>query len=162
MGSSSGIAGLRCIQWVSRGIQFACCLVVLGINSYYLASMTKSGMTVPTSVKAVEGISAAGTIYGLLGVLLTCCCAGRGPASSFVAVLLDVGLAGAFVYVAVASRDGASSCSGSSVASVYGTGAASATPSGSSSDGSGVLGLPTYGMACRLQTACLGAACVAM
>lgn len=118
----------------------------------------------PTSVKAVEGISAAGTIYGALGVLLTCCCAGRGPALSFAAAVLDVGLAGAFVYVAVASRAGASSCSGASVDSVYGSGQASARPSaggGGGGDG-GVFGLPTYGMACRLQTACLAAACVAM
>lgn len=159
MGSSPGIAGLKCLQWISRGIQLVCSAVVLGINSYYLVSMTKSSIALPTSVKAVEGISAAGTVYAALGGLLTCCCCvGRGPASSLVAAVLDAGLAGAFVYVAVASRAGASSCSGASVGTVYGSGEASATPGG----GAGGFALPTYRVACRLLTARLAAACAAM
>lgn len=155
-------SGLKCLQWLARGVQFIASAVVLGITSYYLASLLRASLTVPTSVKAVEGIAAAATVYTALGVLFACCCCA--PVALLTAVV-DVGLAAAFVYVAVANRGGASACSGSSVSTVYGSGAASATPSaggGSGSDGSGVLGLPTYGMACRLETACLAAACVAM
>lgn len=158
MAGSSGIGGLKCVQWLFRGIQFVCSVVILGINSYWLATMINHSMTVSNGTKAVEGISAAGTIYTLLGILLVCCCAGH-PAPSFIAMILDIGLAGAYVYVAVANRAGASTCSGSNISTVYGSGDASATPS---SSGSGVVQLPTYQMACRMETAVLAAACVAM
>lgn len=156
MVSKSGIGGLKCIQWLFRGLEFICCVIILGITSYYLASMLKSNMTVPTNIKAIEGISAIGTLYTIIGMLLVCCCAGF-PATSFIAMILDLGLAGAMVYVAIGYKEGAGSCSGSSVDTVYGTGDASATPGGSSS----LIKLPTYSMACRLETACLAAACVA-
>lgn len=156
MASKSGIGGLKCIQWLFRGLQFICCVIVLGVTSYFLASLIKSNMTVSTNVKAIEGISAVGTLYTILGMLLVCCCAGF-PATSFIAMILDIGLAGAMVYVAIAYKAGASSCSGSNVDTVYGTGDASATPGGSSS----FIKLPTFSMACRLETAGLAAACVA-
>lgn len=156
-------SGLKCLQWLARGVQLAASAVVLGITSYSLASLLRAGLAVPTSVKAVEGISAAAAVYTALGVLLACCCCCRCTPLALLTAAVDVGLAAAFVYVAVANRGGASACAGDDVGTVYGSGAASATPAaGGGGDGSGVLGLPTYGMACRLETACLAAACVAM
>lgn len=158
MGTSSSIAGLKCLQWLFRGIQFVCSVVVLGIYSYFLATMMNHNITVPTSIKAIEGISAIGTIYALIGIFLVCCLAGH-VATSFIALVIDLGLIGGYIYVAVANRDGASSCTGSNVGSPYGTGDANATPS---SSGNGVVQLPTFAVACRMESACLGAACVAM
>jgi hypothetical protein len=161
---SSGLAGLKCVQWLFRGIQFVCSVVILGIYSYYLATMASHKMTVSTNVKAIEGISAIGTLYTALGVLFVCCCAGF-PLSSFIAIVLDVGLIAAYIYVAVGNRDGASSCTGSDVNTVYGSGDASASPSSSGSGNSianiPVNGLPTFQMACRLETVCLAAASIA-
>lgn len=172
MGASSGLAGLKCLQWTFRAIQFGCSVVVLGVYSYFLATMISHGMSVPTNVRAVVGISAVGTIYALLGILLVCCCAGF-PAPSFISMILDIGLAGAFIYVAVANRAGSSSCAGNSVDSVYGTGDAGATVSGGNNGGNGFNGviggvstggtqLPTFSLACRLETACLVVSCIVM
>src|ERR1041384_8334575 len=110
MGSSSGLAGLKCLQWTFRGIEFGCSLIVLAIYSYFIATMSNHAMDIPTSVKAVEGIAALGTLYTGLGLLLICCCAGY-PFTSFISMVLDIGLAAANIYVAVANRSGASSCS---------------------------------------------------
>ncbi|KAF7534781.1 hypothetical protein G7054_g5923 [Neopestalotiopsis clavispora] len=161
MGSSSGIAGLKCVQWILRGVQFVCSVVVLGIYAYFLATMIKGKMTVPTGVKAVEGIAGIGTVYTIIGLLLVCCCAGH-AGSSFIAMVLDTGLIGGFIYVAVANKDGAGSCSGSNVNTVFGTGDAAATPSDANGSVIGSVGLPTFMMACRLETVCLAAGCVAI
>jgi hypothetical protein len=161
MGSSSGIAGLKCVQWILRGVQFVCSVVVLGIYAYFLATMIKGKMTVPTGVKAVEGIAGIGTVYTIVGLLLVCCCAGH-AGTSFIAMVLDTGLIGGFIYVAVANKDGAGSCSGSNVNTVFGTGDAAATPSDANGSVIGSVGLPTFMMACRLETVCLAAGCVAM
>ena len=152
MSPASSVAGLKCVQWLFRGVQFGCSITVLGVHAYYLATLIKNNMDVPGSVKAVVGISGVGTLYTALGLLLICACAGH-PAPSFVSMIFDIGLAGAFIYVAVANRDGASSCSGSTVNTVYGSGDAGATPGDA---------LPTFGMACQLEMACLIVACVAV
>lgn len=85
--------------------------------------------------------------------------------SSFIAIVLDIGLIAAYIYVAVGNRDGASSCTGSNVNTVYGSGQASASPSTGGSGNSianiPVNGLPTFQMACRLETVCLAAASIA-
>jgi hypothetical protein len=161
MGSSSGIAGLKCLQWLFCGILFCCSVIILSIYSYFLATMVTHQMSVPMNVKAVEGISAAGTLYTALGLLLVCCCAGH-PAPSFVSIVFALGLAGSYIYVAIANRAGASTCSGGSVDTVYGSGDASATPS-SSGDSGGVAGqLPTYQKACQMEMVSLIVSCVAM
>jgi hypothetical protein len=167
MSSSSGLAGLKCLQWTFRAIEFGCSVVILAVYTYYLATMVNHSMNIPTSVKAVEGISAVGTLYTLVGILLVCCCAGH-PAPSFISLVLDIALAGAYIYVAVANRDGAGSCTGSNVNTVYGSGDAGATPDGSSNGVTGVPGvsgvtqLPTFQLACQLEMACIIVSCVAM
>lgn len=157
MGSSTGLAGLKCLQWLFRGIEFGCSSIILGIYSYYVATMVNHKMTIPTGVKAVEGISAAGTLYTVLGLLLVCCCAGH-PAPSFISMIFDIGLAGAYIYIAVANRDGANSCSSGKLHTVYGSGDAHSTPS---SDNGGTK-LPTFQVACKMETACLIVSCVAV
>ncbi|KAI4601908.1 hypothetical protein KJ359_010774 [Pestalotiopsis sp. 9143b] len=161
MGSSSGIAGLKCIQWIVRGVRFVASVVVLGIYAYFLATMAKGNITIPTGVKAVEGIAGAGAVYAAVGLLFVCCCAGH-AGSSFVALVLDAGLIGGFAYVAVANRDGAGSCAGGDVNTVFGSGDAAATPSDADGSVIGSVGMPSFQFACRLETVCLAAACVAI
>lgn len=158
MGSSSGIAGLKCLQWIFRGVQFCCAVAILGIYSYFLASLLNGNQTVSTTVKAVEGIAAIATVYALVGILCVCCCAGH-PGTSFIALVFDVGLIGAYIFVAVANKAGAGSCSGNT-SSVLGSG----NTSGASAGPNGIVKLPGVSseIACRLETACLAAACLAM
>ncbi len=159
MGSSSGLAGLKCLQWLFCGTEFCCSVVLLGVYSYFLATLLTHQMTVPTGVKAIEGISALGTLYTALGLLFVCCCAGH-PAPSFISIIFAASLTGSYIYVAIANRDGTSSCTGSSVNTVYGSGDATAIPGGG--DSAGPMGLPTYQRACQMEMTCLIVSCVAM
>lgn len=153
-----GNAGLKCLQWLFRSIQFVCSIVIVGIYAYFLAMMASHGISIPTNARAVEGIAIIGTLYTLVGIFLVCCLAGH-ILTSFIALVVDVALIAGYIYIAVANRDGVGSCAGTSVGSPFGTGDASATPAGSEN---GNVGLPTFGVACRMETACLAAACIAM
>ena len=168
MGSSTGLGGLKCLQWTFRAIQFGCSLIILAVYSYYLATLSNHGMEIRTDVKAVEGIAAVGTLYTALGLLLICCCAGY-PATSFISMVFDIGLSASYIYVAVANRAATGSCSGPSVNTVYGEGDANATPGGGDGGMTGVQQvtggasrLPTFQLACQLMIACLIVSCVAM
>lgn len=151
MSSPSSLTGLKCLQWLFRGIEFGCSIVVLGVNSYYLATLMKHSLPIPANVIAVESISGVGTLYTLLGLVLICGCAGR-PAPSFISMVFDIGLAAAFVYVAVANRSGAASCTDGTVDTVYGSGDAGASAGED---------LPTFQAACLLTRACLIVSCIA-
>ncbi|KAI1867931.1 hypothetical protein JX265_003985 [Neoarthrinium moseri] len=156
MGSKSGLA-LKFLQWFIRGIEFCCAAVVLALSSYFLAALHNHNITIPTWLRAVEGISGAGVLYTLVGLLLLCCLAGH-PFTSFVAIVLDVAFIGAFIYVATAYRSGASSCRGT-VDTPFGTGNANDTPTGNTD---GFTNLPTYRQACQMETACLAVSIVAI
>ncbi|KAK3390126.1 hypothetical protein B0H63DRAFT_538286 [Podospora didyma] len=151
MSSTSALTGQKALQWLFRAIEFGCSIVVLGIHSYYIATMIKHSIDIPISVKAVEGISGVGALYTFLGILFVCCIAGH-PAPSFISMIFDISLAGAFIYVAVANRGGASSCTGSSVDTFYGSGDANAAPGN---------GLPIFQFACKMEMACLIVSCIA-
>lgn len=157
MGAKAGFT-LKLIQWFNRGVQFACCGLILALTSYFLAAMSNHSITIPTNIRAVEGISGIGVVYTALGVLLVCCLAGF-TLTSFLAMVLDVAFVGAFIYVATVYKAGASSCSGDNVNTVFGTGNADARVS-SAKDGG--IALPTYGTACRMESANLAVAIVAM
>lgn len=157
MGTGSGIA-LKSLQWFNRGIQFACCGLILALTSYFLAAMSNHNINIPTNLRAVEGISGIGVLYTAFGILLVCCLAGF-TLTSFIAIVLDIAFVGAFIYVATVYKDGTSSCSGDNVKTVFGTGSASATISSSSSGG---VPLPSYRTACRMESANLAVAIVAM
>lgn len=157
MGGRSGFA-LKLVQWFNRGIQFACCGLILALTSYFLAAMSNHSITIPTNIRAVEGIAGVGVLYTALGVLLVCCLAGF-TLTSFLAIVLDVAFVGAFIFVATVYKQGASSCTGDAVDTVFGSGNADAKVS-STKDGG--IALPTYGTACRMESANLAVAIVAM
>ncbi|KAI4867291.1 hypothetical protein F4820DRAFT_414426 [Hypoxylon rubiginosum] len=151
MGAKAGFA-LKLLQWFVRGVQFCCCALVLAIFSYFLAILANRSLTIPTYTRAVEGISGIGVLYTILGLLLLCCLAGH-PFTSFIAIVLDICFIGSFIYVAIATRDGASSCTGTTVNTPFGTGNAEDLISGQH---------PTYRQACQMQTACLAVSIVAV
>ncbi|KAF5025919.1 hypothetical protein F66182_2038 [Fusarium sp. NRRL 66182] len=155
MGAGSGTA-LKFLQWFIRGIQFACAALILAIYSYFLATLHNHNLAISNTIRAVEGISGIAVLYTAAALLLLCCLAGR-TFSSFLAIVLDVAFVGAFIYVAVANKGGASSCSGY-LDTPFGRGRAGNTAEGSD----GFTALPSYRTACRLQSACLAVAIIAI
>lgn len=155
MGASTGF-GLKFLQWFIRGVQFCCAALILAIYSYFLAALHNHNLSIASSVRAVEGISGAAALYTLIALLLLCCFAGI-PFTSFIAMVLDFCFIGAFIYVAVANKGGASSCSGY-LDTPFGKGEADKTVEGSK----GFTALPSFHTACKLQTACLAVAIIAI
>jgi len=155
MAGKSGLA-LKFVQWFIRGVQFCCAAVVLALFSYFLATLHNHNMDIPTWVRAVEGISGVAVLYSLLGLLLLCCLAGH-PATSFIAIILDVAFIGGFIYVAISNRDGASSCTGT-VSTPFGTGNANTSPTADD----GFTHLPNLRQACQMETACFAVSIVAI
>ncbi|KAI3401053.1 hypothetical protein diail_762 [Diaporthe ilicicola] len=149
---------LKLLQWFNRGVQFCCAGLVLALNSYFLAAMSNHKITIPTNLRAVEGISGVAILYTALGLLLLCCLAGF-TLTSFVAIVLDVAFVGAFIYVATVYKDGATSCSGSDVKTVFGSGDANADIS---SPNDGGVPLAKYMTICRMQSAMLAVSIVAI
>jgi hypothetical protein len=155
MGAKSGTA-LKFLQWFIRGVQFACAALILAIYSYFLATLHNHNLNISDTIRAVEGISGVAVLYTAAALVLLCCLAGR-TLSSFLAIILDIAFIGAFIYVAVANKGGASSCSGY-LDTPFGRGKAGNTAEGSD----GFTALPSYRTACKLQSACLAVAIVAI
>ncbi|KAH6611104.1 hypothetical protein Trco_001124 [Trichoderma cornu-damae] len=155
MGAGTGL-GLKFVQWFIRGIQFCSCAIVLAIYSYFLATLHNHNLPIATSLRAVEGISGAGTLYTLLALLMLCCLAGH-TLTAFLAVLLDVCFIGAFIYVAVANKNGAGSCNGY-LDTPFGKGQSASTVQADK----GFTTLPSFHTACRLQTASLAVSIIAI
>ncbi|OTB07814.1 hypothetical protein M426DRAFT_317705 [Hypoxylon sp. CI-4A] len=150
MGAKAGLA-LKVLQWFIRGVQFCCSALVLAIFSYFLALLTNRHLPIPTWARAVEGISGVGVLYTILGLLLLCCLAGH-PFTSFIAIVLDICFIGSYIYVASATREGASSCTGT-VDTIFGTGQASDLIDNQH---------PTYHQVCQMETAVLAVSIVAI
>lgn len=149
---------LKLLQWFNRGVQFCCAGLILALNSYFMAAMSNHKITIPTNLRAVEGISGAAILYTVVGLLLLCCLAGL-TLTSFIAIVLDIAFLGAFIYIATVYKDGASSCSGSDVKTVFGTGDANADIQ---SPNDGGVPLAKYMTICRMQSAILAVAIVAI
>ncbi|KAK3311746.1 hypothetical protein B0H66DRAFT_578803 [Apodospora peruviana] len=138
MGARSGMA-LRGLQFFARSIEFCCAALILAIFSYFLTTLASHKLHIATWLRAVEGISGAAVLYTLLALMLLCCVAGH-PVSSFMMIFLDICFLATFIYIAAATRGGASSCNGV-VHTVFGTGDANTN-------------------ACQMETACLAVAIV--
>ncbi|KAK1964285.1 hypothetical protein LZ32DRAFT_609142 [Colletotrichum eremochloae] len=149
---------LKFLQWFIRGVQLGCSVLILGIFSYFLATLHNHSLPIATSIRAVEGISGAAVLYTLVGLLLLCCLAGR-SFTSFIAIVIDVAFIGAFIYVAVANRSGASSCSGN-VSTPFGDGPADGEPTNTGNEG--WTRLPSLHTACKLQSACFAVSIIAI
>jgi len=160
MGARTGWA-LRGLQFFVRAVEFCCAAIVLGIFSYFLATLHNHSLLISNWVKAVEGISGVAVIHTALAFFLLCCIPGN-MVLSFILMFVDLCFAGAFIYVAVANRAGSGSCNGI-VNTPYGIGNAS-TNVVVNNDGnnSGFTALPSLHQACKLQTASLAVAIVSI
>lgn len=153
--AGSGLA-LKLLQWFIRGVQFCCSALVLSIYCYFLATLANHDLSISDHLRAVTGISGLATLYTIAGLALLCCLAGLAFTSAL-AMFLDGCFAAAFIYVAWANRNGASSCNGY-LDTPYGRGRDRATTEGSD----GFTHLPSYRSACRMQTACFAVSIVAI
>ncbi|KAH7362541.1 hypothetical protein B0T11DRAFT_85468 [Plectosphaerella cucumerina] len=149
--------GLKLLQWFIRGIQFGCCALIFAIYCYFLATLANHDLTISNHIRAVTGITGAGSLYTIVGLALLCCLAGH-VITSAIAIFLDLCFAAAFIYVAWANRNGASSCNGY-LDTPYGQGNANRIVDGNSN---AFTRLPSLRSACRMQTACFAVAIVAI
>ncbi|PKS05276.1 hypothetical protein jhhlp_008648 [Lomentospora prolificans] len=145
---------LKTLQMALRSLQLTGALVILAIYSYTLGALANRGLSTPTFVRAVEGIAGITIAYTIACMVATRFFAGR-TFPSFINMIFDVAFAAAFIYVAVANRGGAGSCSGE-VDTAFGKGK-SADKVDDGGNG-GFMALPKYADACRLLTACLAIA----
>ena len=110
MVSGRGLA-LKGLQWFIRGVQFCCAGLVFSIYSYYLATLHNHGLEIAGYIRAVEGVRGVATLYTIIQLVLLWFIAGF-PVTSFVAMVMDVGFIGCFIFVAQANGGGAGSCTG--------------------------------------------------
>ncbi|KAB8232452.1 hypothetical protein ETB97_003629 [Aspergillus alliaceus] len=130
---------LRFFNLAIRVLQFLDGAVILGIFSYFLAVLTRHDQAIPQWMKATEGLSGAATLYGLLGILFTCCLGGVAFFATL-AVVLDVCFVGAMIAIAIMTRDGTQKCTGRVD-----------TPLGSGDSNAESPSKVKYGFACELQ-----------
>lgn len=130
---------LRFFNLAIRVLQFLDSAVILAIFSFFLAVLTRHDQNIPQWMKAVEGLSGAATLYGLLGSIFTCCLGGV-AFFAFVAVILDVCFVGAMVAIAILTRDGPQTCSGQVN-----------TPLGSGASNTDSASKVNLGLACQLE-----------
>jgi len=152
-----GGAALKLFQTILYAIEFCCAGIILGVYSYFLATLADRDLTIYTWAKAVEGMSGAAVLYTIFAVLLTCFLGGK-SFFAFLAILIDLVFCAAFVAIAVLTRDGAHSCSGF-VRTPLGNGQSNAKQGFDDSNGEQQY---TYavslGTACRLNTVCFAVA----
>jgi len=89
-----GGLALKSLQWLLRLIEFICAGIVLGIFSYFLATLHDHSLHIDNYVRAVEGISGAAALYLIFGLVLVWCLGGV-AFFSFLGILLDLGFTGA-------------------------------------------------------------------
>lgn len=157
MGRASGFC-LRLTQLFVRCVQFGCAAIVLGIFSYFLATLVNHDLPIGIWVRVVEGISGVAVVYTILSFMVHCCCPGH-PFPSFIQMCLDVLFIAGFIYIAIVNRGGASSCTGE-VDTAFGKGNAD-TNEPVDSDSSGFTRLPSLRQACKMETAVLSVSVVA-
>ena len=142
-----GGAALRFGQTGIRTLQLLSAILILAIFSYFLAVLANHHLAKPQYVKAIEGISGAGVLYGIFCVLLTLFLGGV-SFFAFLAVVIDVCFIGCYVAITILTRHGAGSCSGF-VRTPLGDGQANTRGSGTGNS----VWVPNLHRACKLETA---------
>jgi len=156
MAKGGGLA-LKGLSLFLYFIEFCCGAIILGIYAYFLAALSSNNLHIATYLRAVEGISGAAVLYTIIALLLVCFLGGI-TFASLIATLLNVAFCGAFIYLAYATRHGASSCSGI-VNTPLGTGNVANGNRVTTAD-DGIVYLPSYRTTCKLNTACFAVAVV--
>lgn len=152
-----GGAALKLVQTILYALEFCCAGIILGFYSYFLAVLADRNAPIYPWIKAVEGMSGAAVVYTIFAVVLTCFLGGK-AFFAFLGIVLDILFCGAFVAIAVLTRDGAHSCSGD-VRTPLGNGPSSAKQGfGSDGQGNQITYSASLGTACRFNTACFAVA----
>jgi len=151
-----GSTSLKALQTFLYSLAFGCAVVILALYSYFLAIQSGQNVGIPNKQRAVEGIAGSAVLYTILAVLFTCCLGGI-IIFAFLAIVLDLLFAIAFIAVAIMTRDGAGKCSGNNVKSPLGQG-----PQNSRNGRGGVRFGPTLRTACIGEKACFAVAILAI
>jgi len=155
----AGGLALKTVSLFLRIIEFCCAAIILGIFSYYLATLHNHDLYIATYIRAVEGISGAAVLYTIFAMLLVCCLGGI-AFFSIIGMLLDLAFTGAFIYVAYANRGGAHSCRGF-VNTPFGSGDTRTTVVVDQGR-DGITRLPSLHTACQLEKAVFAVAIVGL
>lgn len=152
-----GGTALKAIQTFLYAIEFCCAAIILGLYSYFLSVLADRDAPISNETKAVEGLSGAAVLYTIFAVLLTCFLGGK-MFFAFLGIVFDLLFTGAFIAIAVLTRDGAHSCSGR-VNTPLGSGPHTAKEGfGSEDQGNQITYSVSLGTACRMNTACFAVA----
>ncbi|KAF1962865.1 hypothetical protein CC80DRAFT_434139 [Byssothecium circinans] len=152
-----GGAALKLFQTILYALEFCCAGIILGVFSYFLSVLADRDLAILTTWKAVTGLSGAAVLYTIFAVVLTCFLGGK-TLFAFLGIVFDLLFAGAFVAIAVLTRDGAHSCTGN-VKTPLGDGPSDSKQGFASDDqGNQVTYAVSLGTACRLTTACFAVA----
>ncbi|KAL2067642.1 hypothetical protein VTL71DRAFT_15738 [Oculimacula yallundae] len=155
-----GGVALKSVSMFLRIIEFCCAAVIIGIFSYYLATLASNDLAINVHIKAVEGISGAAVLYTAIAILLVCCLGGI-AFFSLIGMLLDFAFCGAFAYIAWVNRNATrGSCDGDYVRTPYGSGNPDLTVVVVGAGGDGIVQLPSLRNACRLQKAAFAVAII--
>ncbi|KAF2749059.1 hypothetical protein M011DRAFT_399253 [Sporormia fimetaria CBS 119925] len=147
-----GGAVLKTVQTLLYILEFCCAGIILGIYSYFLSVLADRDAPIATWVKAVEGLSGAAVLYTIFAVLLTCFLGGK-TFFALLGVIFDLLFTGAFIAIAVLTRDGAKKCSGT-VNTPWGRGSADSKQGfGSNGQGDQWTYAVSLGTACRMNKA---------
>jgi hypothetical protein len=147
---------LKLFQTVLYAIEFCCAAIILGIYSYFLSVLADRDIHISQTLQAVEGISGAAVLYTIFAVLLTCFLGGK-AFFALLGIILDILFAGAFIALAVLTRDGAKSCSGR-VTTPLGNGPSNAKEGFRGNNQNQITYAVSLGTACRMNTACFAVA----
>ncbi|KUJ11421.1 uncharacterized protein LY89DRAFT_565821, partial [Mollisia scopiformis] len=150
---------LKSVSWFLRIIEFCCAAIILGIFSYFLATLHNHDLHIDTYIRAVEGISGAAVLYTIFALLLVCCLGGI-AFFSVIGMILDLCFTGAFIYIAWATRGGAHSCRGY-VNTPLGSGN-TYTTSVANQGTSGITHIASLHTSCELEKACFAVAIVGL
>jgi len=141
-----GAVASRFLSVLVFALAFLCSATGLGIYSYFLATERTHDVSIPNKHKAIEGITGAGVLYTLIALVFTCFLGGF-TLFAFIGIVLDLLFMGAFIAVAILTRDGASSCNNNPQKTPLGTGSPS-----SHIGVNGVRWTATLHTICRLET----------
>jgi hypothetical protein len=143
---------LKGLQFTLRALQLTASMILLSLDSYLLAALSNHGNTIPTSLRAAEGIAGITVAYVLLCILSLRFSPHVGRMlSSFASMVLDVVFGSAAIYLATTNGyGGAGKCSKEDVSTPFGTGKTGDKPE---SKKDGFVAIPTFGDACRIGSA---------
>ncbi|KAL8905351.1 MAG: hypothetical protein Q9207_002699 [Kuettlingeria erythrocarpa] len=120
MVSKAGVA-LKSVSTFLRVLELLGSLLILGICSYWMGVLSHRNSSIPTWMKAVEGISGGAVIYTAFAVILTFFLGGK-TFFAFLGLLLDILFCGAMIAIAVLTRHGTHSCPARDAPSPIGAG----------------------------------------